>query len=47
MFTNMVDFVDGDLITIMDTSDLNLAKQINHLLKIAIFSRSLLILRLL
>ena len=30
-------FLDGDLITIADTSDLNLATQRNRLLKITIF----------
>ena len=30
--------VDGDLITIMDSSDLNVAKQISRLLKITLFS---------
>ena len=29
--------VDGDLITIMDSSDLNLAKQLSRKLKITIF----------
>lgn len=30
---------DGDLITVMDSSDLNVAKQISRLLKITIFSK--------
>ena len=34
-------FLDGDLITIADTSDLNLATQRNRLLKITIFGEVL------
>ena len=40
-------FVDGDLITIADTSDLNLATQRNRLLKITIFGEILILLLLL
>lgn len=41
MTTNLVLFVsDGDLITVADSSDLNVAKQINRLLKITIFSKN-------
>jgi len=36
-----VHFQDGDLITIADTSDLNLATQRNRLLKVTIFSKIL------
>ena len=31
---------DGDMITIADSSDLNLAKQLSRLLKITVFSKS-------
>ena len=33
--------VDGDLITIAESSDLNLAKQLSRVLKITIFSESI------
>ena len=36
---NVYTHVEGDLITIIDSSDLNLAKQLSRLLKITIFGK--------
>ena len=44
MYYNAVDssvaltFIDGDLVTIADTSDLNLAKHLSRIIRITIFS---------
>ena len=41
MFTRGFIFSDGDLVTIAESSDLNLAKQLSRVLKINVFSESL------
>ena len=41
VFTSGFIFSDGDLVTIAESSDLNLAKQLSRVLKINVFSESL------